>query len=193
MIPNISPNAVQPRCTTNSGFATTWSCSLDSFANQLTIISAKSTPSINFFEPFVVFSFGMCLNTVPQSEPCFPHLSLLSPKFTFTQLSLQTEKAGGTQAEILAHHKLSGSVKVFITQTFLPGLALTFLLNIYTFSKNPNKSQDVHKHNNFIHIYHLQHKQQIIFLGAKTPNQIQNQTCFSLVSPLMLGHWSNTF
>lgn len=73
-----------------------WSCSLDSSANQSTTISAKSTPSINFFKLFLVFPFGMSLNTVPQSEPLFPHLSLLSPKFTFTQLSLQTEKAGVT-------------------------------------------------------------------------------------------------
>lgn len=70
----------------------TWSCSSDSFANQLTIISDKSTLSINF----LVFCFGMCLNTVPQSEGLFPHLSLLPLKFTFTQLSLQAEKAGGT-------------------------------------------------------------------------------------------------
>lgn len=74
----------------------TWSCSLDSFANQLTIISDKSIPRINFFELFLVFYFGMCLNTIPQSEPLFLHLSLLPPKFTFTQLSLQAEKAGGT-------------------------------------------------------------------------------------------------
>lgn len=74
----------------------TWPCSLESFANQLTIISDKSTPSINFFELFLVFYFGMCLNTIPQSELLFPHLSLFPPKFTFTQLSLKAEKAGGT-------------------------------------------------------------------------------------------------
>lgn len=42
----------------------------------------------------------MCLNAAPQSEPLSPHLSLLSPKFAFTQLSLQPEKAGGAQVEI---------------------------------------------------------------------------------------------
>lgn len=98
MIPNISQkwSVLLSLDVPQTQITMTWSCSLDSFANQLTIITAKSTPSINFFKLFLVFSFGMCLNTVPWTEARFPHLSLLSPKFTFTQLSLQAEKAGGT-------------------------------------------------------------------------------------------------